>query len=94
MLRSHEEVEGVINRLEGVVDSSVVGIPDEKWGEKVVAVIAVKPHSGLKPGDVDTHCREHLHDWKCPKHIVFVEDLPKNAMGKVMKEDVRKLFVR
>ena len=37
-------------------------------------------------------CKEHLHDWKCPKEIIFIETLPRNTMGKILKEDLKKLF--
>jgi malonyl-CoA/methylmalonyl-CoA synthetase len=89
---SPKEVETVINQLDGVVESSVVGIPDEKWGEKVVAAVVTKPQAALTSNDIQTLCREHLHPWKCPKEVAFLDELPKNRMGKVLKEEVRKLF--
>jgi acyl-CoA synthetase (AMP-forming)/AMP-acid ligase II len=75
-----------------VVESSVVGIPDERWGEKVVAAVVKKTDSNIKPEKVRTHCKNHLHDWKCPKAVVFVDALPRNTMGKVLKEEVKKIF--
>jgi malonyl-CoA/methylmalonyl-CoA synthetase len=42
--------------------------------------------------DIQTYCKKHLHDWKCPKTFAFVEKLPCNTMGKVLKKDVKKLF--
>jgi malonyl-CoA/methylmalonyl-CoA synthetase len=89
---SPKEVETVINQLEGVVESSVVGIADEKWGEKVVAAVVTKPDSGITPQEIQGFCREHLHNWKCPKEIIFLKELPKNRMGKVLNEQVKKLF--
>jgi malonyl-CoA/methylmalonyl-CoA synthetase len=89
---SPKEIEGVINRLEDVVESSVVGISDEKWGEMVVAAAVKKPGSQIEAWEVREHCKEHLHPWKCPREIVFVKELPKNTMGKVLKEAVKKLF--
>ncbi len=89
---SPNEVETVINRLDGVVVSSVVGIVDKKWGEKVVAAVVTKLSAEIKSGEVQAFCKEHLHDWKCPREIVFTDELPKNTMGKVHKEEVRKLF--
>jgi malonyl-CoA/methylmalonyl-CoA synthetase len=86
---SPKEVELVINRLEHVVESSVVGMPDEKWGEKVVAAVVVKAGSAVTPHEIKTYCKERLHNWKCPKEIVFVKELPKNTMGKVLKEEVK-----
>ena len=89
---SPKEVETVINQFEGVVESSVVGIPDEKWGEKVVAAVVIKPDSRTKPQEIQQFCKEHLHNWKCPKEIVFLRELPKNRMGKVLREEVQKCF--
>lgn len=86
---SPKEVELVINRLEHVVESSVVGIPDEKWGERVVAAVVIKAGSAVKPHEIQTYCKERLHNWKCPKEIMFVKELPKNTMGKVLKEEVK-----
>jgi malonyl-CoA/methylmalonyl-CoA synthetase len=89
---SPKEVEAVINRYEGVSESCVVGIPDERWGEMVVAAVVPKPGLEIEPGELQRHCRLHLHNWKCPKEILFVEELPRNTMGKVLKEEVKRLF--
>jgi malonyl-CoA/methylmalonyl-CoA synthetase len=89
---SPKEVETVLNRFEGVVESSVVGIPDDRWGEKVVAAVVQKTGYRIQPQEILTHCKKNLHDWKCPKEIRFMKALPRNTMGKVLKEDVKKLF--
>ncbi len=89
---SPKEVEAVINQVEGVSESSVVGVADEKWGEKVVAAIVRKADSGVNTEDIQNQCKKDLHDWKCPKAILFVKELPRNTMGKVLKEEVKNLF--
>jgi len=89
---SPKEVEGVINQVEGVVESSVVGLPDEKWGEKIVAAVVKKPDSDVGVEEIKAICKHHLHDWKCPKIVNLVKELPRNTMGKVLKEEVKKLF--
>jgi malonyl-CoA/methylmalonyl-CoA synthetase len=89
---SPKEVEIVINRLDDVLESSVVGVPDEKWGEKVVAAVVKKADSNIEPEDIRAFCKNHLHDWKCPKEVVFVKALPRNTMGKVLKEEVKRFF--
>lgn len=89
---SPKEIETVINRFDGVRESSVVGIVDEKWGEKVVAAIVPKPGAVPEPAGIKAHCKTHLHPWKCPKAVVLVDELPKNTMGKVLKEEVKQLF--
>ncbi len=89
---SPKEVETVINRFDGVVESCVVGIPDAKWGEKVVAAVVTGEGQEVRPIDILKFCKEHLHDWKCPKEITLCNDLPKNRMGKVLIEEVKRLF--
>jgi len=89
---SPREVEFIINRIEGVTESSVVGIQDSTWGEKVVAAVVPEPRSRVSRNDIQSACQEHLHKWKCPKEIVLVDELPKNSMGKVLKEEVKKFF--
>jgi malonyl-CoA/methylmalonyl-CoA synthetase len=89
---SPKEVETVINQCEGVAESSVVGIPDEKWGEKVVAAVVTRPGSRVEAQEIRNFCKKHLHDWKCPKEIVILKELPKNRMGKVLKEEVKEFF--
>lgn len=89
---SPKEVEETINRVEGVTESAVIGIRDEKWGEKVVAAIVKEQGSDVKAEGIQAFCKQHLHDWKCPKKIAFAEKLPRNTMGKVLKDGVEKLF--
>ncbi len=89
---SPKEVETIINQVEGVAESSVVGVPDEKWGEKVAAAVVTKPGAQVNAEEIQRFCREHLHNWKCPKEIVFRKELPKNRMGKVLKEEIKEFF--
>jgi len=89
---SPKEVEIVINRLAGVLESSVVGVPDQRWGEKVVAAVVAKSGSDIKAEEIQAHCKNHLHDWKCPKEVVLVKELARNTMGKILKEEVKNVF--
>ncbi|OGP73211.1 MAG: hypothetical protein A2V86_13310 [Deltaproteobacteria bacterium RBG_16_49_23] len=89
---SPKEIESVINQHPKVSESCVVGIPDERWGEKVVAAVILKPGVAFTEKEIRDHCKEHLLDWKCPKEILFLGELPRNKMGKVMKEEVMKSF--
>jgi malonyl-CoA/methylmalonyl-CoA synthetase len=89
---SPKEIEATINVLDSVLESSVVGIDDEKWGEKVVAAVVPMPHKTVKPDDIISHCKKHLHSWKCPKEIVITDRLPRNTMGKILKEEMKVLF--
>lgn len=90
---SPKELESVINQHQTVAESCIVGIPDDKWGEKVVAAVVLKPGITLTPKEIQDHCKQHLLDWKCPKEVFLLGELPRNKMGKVMKEEVVKLFL-
>ncbi|MEW6186732.1 MAG: AMP-binding protein [Thermodesulfobacteriota bacterium] len=89
---SPKEVEGVINQVEGVAESAVVGLPDEKWGEKVVAAVVLKSTGSVDADQIVSFCRRHLHPWKVPKQILVLENLPRNTMGKVLREEIKSLF--
>ena len=89
---SPKAVETIINQLDAIAASCVVGIQDEKWGEKVVAAVVLVQSKSLTEKEIIDHCRKHLHPWKCPKQVTFVETLPKNTMGKVLIDKVRDLF--
>jgi malonyl-CoA/methylmalonyl-CoA synthetase len=91
---SAKEVENVINGVDAVAESAVVGMPDEKWGEKVVAAVVTKPGRTLSADDLHLTCKEHLHNWKCPKQYLFVDEIPRNTMGKVLKDVVKGMFER
>ena len=90
---SPKEIESALDRHQKILESCVIGVPDEKWGEKVVAAIVLKPGATLTVKEIEDYCKNHLLDWKCPKEVFFLEELPRNKMGKVMKEEVAKRFL-
>jgi malonyl-CoA/methylmalonyl-CoA synthetase len=90
---SAKEVETIINQIPGINESVVVGKPDDKWGEKVVAAVTLKPNAELTEAEIKAYCKENLHDWKCPKEIIFLAEIPRNTMGKMLKEEVKKIFL-
>ena len=86
------EVEEVIESCPGVSEVAVIGLPDEEFGEQVTAAVvrgAGPEGSGLTAEKVTDFCREDLAGYKKPRRVVFVEALPRNAMGKVLKHEVR-----
>ena len=89
---SPKEVENVINTIESVFESSVVGIFNETWGEKIVAAVVPLPDKKLNPDKVISYCKLYLHPWKCPKQVIITDKLPRNTMGKILKEEVKILF--
>jgi len=86
------EVEQAISELPAVLDVTVIGAPDEKWGERVVAVIALKPGAPLSADEVIEHCKQRLGSVKAPKQVEFRDSLPKSPNGKVLKRAVRAEF--
>ena len=70
----------------------MVGIADEKWGEKIVAAVVKAFGADVGENQIRAYCKKHLHDWKCPKVIFFVNELPRNIMGKVLAKEVKKLL--
>lgn len=83
------EVENVLYALQGVAEAAVVGMPDEKWGETGCAFIAVKPGAAFSADDVIGHCHGKLARFKIPARVEFVDALPRNATGKVLKRELR-----
>ena len=67
----------------------MVGLPDARWVEAVTAVVVVKAGLALNEAEVMAHCSAHLAGFKCPKRVVFVEALPKNPSGKLLKRQLR-----
>ena len=84
------EVEEMIYRLPQVSEVAVIGLPDAKWVEAVTAVIVVKQGQALSEREVIGHCNAHMAAFKSPKRVVFVEALPKNPSGKLLKRELRK----
>jgi fatty-acyl-CoA synthase len=83
------EVEEMIYRLPAVSEVAVIGVPHPKWVEAVVAVIVPKPGQTLTEQQVLEHCAQHMAGFKAPKGVVFVEALPKNPSGKLLKRELR-----
>ena len=87
------EVENVIYQLPAVSEVAVVGVPDDRWGEVGCAVIAVKDGEELDEATVLLHCNERLARFKQPRSVRFVDELPHNATGKVLKRELRDQIV-
>ncbi|MXY60168.1 MAG: long-chain-fatty-acid--CoA ligase [Chloroflexi bacterium] len=86
-----EEVEHLLHACPGVEECAVIGVPDETWGERVMAVVVPTP--GAEPSeDALLDACHTLARFKRPEHVVFVSELPRNALGKVLKNDLRARF--
>jgi fatty-acyl-CoA synthase len=88
------EVEMCIFEMEQIADVAVIGVPDETWGESVMALVVLNPGAELTEADVIEHCRKKIASYKKPKIVKFMEMLPKNSMGKTQKNILRQQHAR
>ena len=84
-----KEVEDVLSAHPAVLEAAVFGVPDEKWGEAVKAVVSLKPGMEATEEELIEHCRKHLAGFKKPKSIEFMKELPKNAYGKILRRELK-----
>jgi acyl-CoA synthetase (AMP-forming)/AMP-acid ligase II len=83
------EVEEVLYAHPAVGEAAIVGVPDLNWGENVVAVIQLRAGAEATESELIAHCKDNLASYKKPKRVVFVDELPKNAAGKILKRELR-----
>jgi acyl-CoA synthetase (AMP-forming)/AMP-acid ligase II len=86
------EVERVLFEHPGVAASAVLGLPDERLGERVVAAVQVEAGATVTEDDLRRHCLASLAKYKVPERFAFVDDFDRNSMGKIVRRDLRKLF--
>ena len=87
------EVEAVLCEHPAVREAAVFGIPDPKWGELVMACVALKPGEVLSANDLTAYCRRSLANYKIPRRIDFSQtELPKSGSGKILKKELRERF--
>jgi len=88
------EVENVILSLPAVREVAVIGVPDEHWGEMVVAYVVQSPGAEVTEAELVAFCKNRIADFKIPKKVVFIAELPKNPTGKVERGRLRQLWQR
>ena len=86
------EIENVLHSHPAVAEAAVVGVPDERLGEEVMAVIIRRPSVDLLEHELTAYCRERLAAYKCPRVFRFRSELPKNTLGKVLKDELARAY--
>ncbi|MBV8082649.1 MAG: AMP-binding protein, partial [Candidatus Eremiobacteraeota bacterium] len=86
------EIEKAIYEHPAVLECAVIGVPDEKWGEVPAAIIVLKPGQTLDVAELIDHARVKLAHFKVPKHVKFMEALPKGGTGKILKRELREAY--
>ncbi|MDH5637315.1 MAG: long-chain fatty acid--CoA ligase [Nitrospinota bacterium] len=86
------EVEAVLRKMKGVADVAIIGEPDPTYGENVVAVIVRAEGSSISEKDIVAYSKENMGAYKVPKKVVFLEELPKTIIGKVLKREIKKIL--
>ncbi len=86
------EVESALFSHPKIADVAIIGVPDDKWGESVKAIVVVKKGEKLTPEEIIAFARERIAAYKCPKTVDFIDVLPRNPSGKILRRDLRKPY--
>jgi acyl-CoA synthetase (AMP-forming)/AMP-acid ligase II len=86
------EVEEILYRHRAVLECAVIGVPDDKWVERVHALIVMKEGQECTAQEIAAFCKQYLAGYKVPKSLEFVEDLPKNPQGKILKRELKERY--
>ncbi|WP_390623035.1 hypothetical protein [Ralstonia syzygii] len=83
------EVERVLYLLPQISEAVAIGLPDERWGEQVAAVVVLRPGATLSEQEMMSHCRSLLAGFKVPRRLIITDTLPRTPSGKVLKRVLR-----
>lgn len=88
------DLEELLAKHEAVLEVSVVGIPSEQMGEEILACVVKKPESKVTGADLIEYCQKHLAKYKTPRHVIFLDQLPRNGVGKILKTRLREQMIQ
>jgi len=86
------EIDDLLFTHPAVASAAVIGVPDDLYGEEVAAFVVLKDTSKTTAEDIMNFCREHLADYKCPKTVHFLDEIPKGPTGKLLKRELARLY--
>ncbi|AOV07153.1 class I adenylate-forming enzyme family protein [Sporosarcina ureilytica] len=86
------EVEQVLNSHPKILEAATIGFPDERWGEAVGAVLVLKEGKTIEEEELIAFCRERLAGYKIPRKFVYIDELPRNTSGKILKYQLRETY--
>jgi acyl-CoA synthetase (AMP-forming)/AMP-acid ligase II len=86
------EVENAIAHHESVADVAVIGVPDEKYGEALLAFVVLRPEKSLDLEEMIAFCRDRIAGYKIPRKLEIIEEMPRNPSGKILKKELRKPY--
>lgn len=86
------EIDDLLFTHPDIASAAVIGVPDELYGEEVAAFVVAKEGSAPKADDIIEFCRQHLADYKCPKTIHFLDEIPKGPTGKLLKRELSRIY--
>jgi len=88
-----KQIEEVLYQIPDVLEAAVIGVPDEKYGEEVVAFVVLRKQFTTNEEQIIQYCQLKMANYRCPKKVYIVDQLPKNSVGKITKSDLRKMLV-